>query len=130
MRRPGSCWLSFQTLRRQKWSQRRQRKRALFSFSRTYKKTSTQHKQGFTGRTIAHNTRLDYCWSVLPGPLFLRFQMVPSTAKASIECGRWELMIGSAGLKIKDRDASQGPDTRTTEHHPAVERLLGVSLYR
>jgi hypothetical protein len=39
-------------------------------------------------------------------------------------------MIGSAGLKIKDRDASQGPDTRTTEHHPAVERLLGVSLYR
>jgi len=29
-------------------------------------------------------------------------------------------MIGSAGLKIKDRDASKGPDTRTTKHHPAV----------
>ena len=29
-------------------------------------------------------------------------------------------MIGSAGLKIKDRDASKRPNTRTIEHHPAI----------
>ncbi len=44
--------------------------------------------------------------------------MVPLPAEASIELGRWELMIGSGGLKIKD-PARQRPNTIGAEHHPA-----------